>query len=514
MNFAESAWSLLPPLLALTAAVVTRRVVPSLAIGILAGVILLGGGDWQASAQILWQKVSGLVWADGGLNSWNLYIVAFLLLLGMLTSLLSLSGATQAFADWAIARIQTARGARLTTVFLGVVIFIDDYFNSLAVGSVSRPITDKLRTSRAKLAYLLDSTAAPMCVLMPVSSWGAYIIAVIGGILVSHQITDISPLHAFVAMIPMNFYAVFAIGLVIVTAIWPINLGAMKDSERRALEGDTGRVDASALADEQEPLANGHLLGLLVPIATLVFATVIGLVVTGAMAVLNAGDKLTALAALENTDVGLSLVIGGVIALAVAVMMLLRQRPTVKQLGRSFTLGAASMKGAIIVLFFAWCIGSVISDLKTGTYLASFVGDSMGTNWLPVLLFVLAGLMAFSTGTSWGTFGIMLPIAGDMAAATDLVMMLPYLAAVLAGSVFGDHCSPISDTTILSSTGAGCDHIEHVRTQLPYAVLVAIVSAVGYAVLGTSGSVMAGFFAASAVFTLVVWGLQRGVRDV
>ncbi|MBD1390977.1 Na+/H+ antiporter NhaC family protein [Neiella sp. HB171785] len=514
MNFAESAWSLLPPFLALSAAVVSRRVVPSLALGIVAGVALLGGGDVLASADILWRKVSGLVWADGALNSWNLYIVGFLLLLGMLTSLLSLSGATQAFANWAIRRIQTARGARLTTVFLGIVIFIDDYFNSLAVGSVSRPITDKLRTSRAKLAYLLDSTAAPMCVLMPVSSWGAYIIAVIGGILVTHNVADMSPLHAFVAMIPMNFYAIFAIALVVVVAIWPINLGAMKHCERQALSGDVGGVEQTLTDDEQPPLQNGHVAGLLVPIVVLVLATVVALVATGAQAVLAGGGQLTALTALENTDVGLSLVIGGIIALVVAIAMLMAQQPTASQLGRSLVIGANSMRGAIIVLCFAWCIGSVISDLKTGAYLASFVGDSVASNWLPTLLFVLAGIMAFATGTSWGTFGIMLPIAGDMAAATEISMMLPFLAAVLAGAVFGDHCSPISDTTILSSTGAGCDHIEHVRTQLPYAILVAIVSAVGYAVLGTSGSVMAGLMTSSLVFALIVWGLKRGVREV
>lgn len=506
MSYADSFWSLLPPLLALTAAVISRRVILSLGLGIGVGVLLLGAGDPLASLNILADKVIALVWEEGGLNSWNLSIIAFLLLLGMLTSLMSLSGATQAFANWAIARVKSARGARLLSAGLGVLIFIDDYFNSLAVGSVSRPITDKLNISRAKLAYLLDSTAAPMCVLMPVSSWGAYIIAIIGGILVSHQVAELSALHAFVALIPMNFYALFAILMVLAVAYWPFDLAAMKRSERKARQGDVGRLASSTLAEEIQPLAQGQKRALLLPLSILLLATLSLLVLTGANALTSKGLTFELLAALENTDVGLSLVGGGVLALLTSLAMLTRQRPKASQLGRSLWLGLLSMRSAIIILLFAWCIGSVISSLETGKYLASFVGEQISAEWLPLLLFVIAGGMAFATGTSWGTFGIMLPIAGDMAAATEISLLLPLLAAVLSGAVFGDHCSPISDTTILSSTGAGCDHIEHVRTQLPYALGVALISCVGYLLLGFTGSVALSLALCLALFVgTVAW---------
>lgn len=514
MSYADSVWSLLPPLLALSAAVLTRKVVLSLGVGIIAGILLLAGGDISQAVVLLGNKLLALVWDDGALNSWNLSILAFLLLLGMLTSLMSLSGATRAFGDWAIQHVKTARGARLMSAGLGILIFIDDYFNSLAVGSVSRPVTDKLNTSRAKLAYLLDSTAAPMCVLMPVSSWGAYIIAVIGGILVSHQITELSALYAFVSLIPMNFYALFAIAMVLATAYWPIDLGGMKRCEQKARQGDVGRLKTAALAEEQEPLNNGRIDGLLVPLVILLLATFVLLIATGARALLEQNLPFSMLGALENTDVGLSLVGGGIVALVTSLSMVKRQKPQARQVMTALSLGAQSMKSAIIVLLFAWCIGAVISDLETGTYLASFVGEQITPQMLPLILFLIAGVMAFATGTSWGTFGIMLPIAGDMAAATEISLMLPLLAAVLAGAVFGDHCSPISDTTILSSTGAGCDHIEHVRTQLPYALLVALISAFGFAVLGYSGSTTLALLACSLAFGLLCIALVRNAKVI
>ncbi|MCM2680801.1 Na+/H+ antiporter NhaC family protein [Echinimonas agarilytica] len=513
MTYADSALSLLPPLLALTAAVVTRKVLLSLGLGIALGVVLLGGGDPIVSGAVLAEKITDLVWDDGALNSWNFYIVGFLLLLGMLTSILSASGATEAFANWALTRINSARSGRLMTAILGIVIFIDDYFNSLAVGSISRPVADRLQISRAKLAYLLDSTAAPMCVLMPISSWGAYIIAVIGGILAAHNLTDMTAIHAFVALIPMNFYALFAIVLVLVVSIWPINLGSMKTAEIAARDPEVLRA---AIARESltglEPMHNGRVQNLLLPIAILILATVSALLMTGVYALQMAGEPMTVLGALENTDVGLSLVMGGLVALLSALSMIQRQKAPQGLVFAALGHGIKSMMPAIYILAFAWTIGSVISSLETGTYLASFVGTTIDVKWLPLLLFGLSGVMAFATGTSWGTFGIMLPIAGDMAAATEISMMLPMLAAVLAGAVFGDHCSPISDTTILSSTGAGCDHIEHVRTQLPYAMLVAGISAIGYAVLGISGSVVAALAVCCLVFCLLVFGLIRNSR--
>ena len=427
------------------------------------------------------------------------------------------SGATSAFADWAKQKITTRRGSILLTAFLGVFIFVDDYFNSLAVGSVSRPLTDRYKVSRAKLAYLLDSTAAPMCVLMPISSWGAYIIAVIGGILASHAITDISPLAAFVQMIPMNFYAIFAIAMVFAVACFNLDFGVMAKEEEAAKNGelfDAKKGSPAGSTVELEEAEGGHISGLILPILVLIFATIFFMINSGASALAADGKAFDILGAFENTDVGSSLVYGALSGLAVALVLSLISGVSISLLAQASFHGAKSMLPAVYILFFAWAIGSTIGSMETGKYLAALVGDSIPLSLLPIIMFVLAGFMAFATGTSWGTFGIMLPIAGDMAAGTEISLMLPMLASVLAGSVFGDHCSPISDTTILSSTGANCHHMDHVMTQLPYALSVALVSAIGYLVLGVTSSVLSGFIASAIAFTVVVAIMSRISRKV
>lgn len=329
---------------------------------------------------------------------------------------------------------------------------------------------------------------------------------IVSGILVSHGITEYSPLGAYIRLVPMNYYAIFALLMVFVVAWFQMDIGPMRQHELNAEQGvgfdsDSSMKDLSEELDIQES-DHGKVSDLIMPIVMLIIATVSAMIYTGKTAMLADGKPFTVLGAFENTDVGTSLVFGGLIGLVVALYTVLKQRLETKAISHTLWIGAKSMFGAIVILVFAWTIGSVISDMKTGAYMSSLVQGNIDPHWLPAILFVLSGLMAFSTGTSWGTFGIMLPIAGDMAGTADVALMLPMLASVLAGSVFGDHCSPISDTTILSSTGARCHHIDHVATQLPYALVTAAVSLIGYIVLGlTDSSVIA--FSATAVSFVV-----------
>ncbi|MGL6257966.1 Na+/H+ antiporter NhaC family protein [Vibrio sp. WXL210] len=513
IDFASSPMSLIPALVALTLAIVTRRVLLSLGVGTVLGALLLNGYSLSASAGYVGSVVSSVFVEDGGINEWNMSIVGFLVLLGMMTALLTLSGATRAFAEWAQSRVKSKRGSKLLAAFLGVFIFIDDYFNSLAVGAISRPVTDRYYVSRSKLAYILDSTAAPMCVLMPASSWGAYIMTIVAGILVSHGITEYSAIGAYVRMIPMNFYAVFALLMVFAVVWFQLDVGQMRKHEIEASQGHGFEDDKSAKEELNEdlgiePSENGQVSDLILPILALIAATVVAMLYTGGQELAAEGEAFSLLGAFENTDVGRSLIYGGVIGLVVALVTVFKQGMAAIEIGHALWVGAKSMFGAILILVFAWTIGSVIGDMNTGSYLSTLVEGNIGPQWLPVILFLLAGVMAFSTGTSWGTFGIMLPIAGDMAAATDIALMLPMLSAVLGGSVFGDHCSPISDTTILSSTGARCNHIDHVATQLPYAVSVAVISAVGYITLGFSSSIAISFVATTVAFVAVCFALS------
>lgn len=507
IDFSSSPISLLPALVALSLAIISRHVIVSLGIGILLGAFLLTNYSIFESTSYLASTVSGVFVEDGGINSWNMSIIGFLLLLGMMTALLALSGGTRAFANWAQRKVKSKRGSKLLAAGLGVFIFIDDYFNSLAVGSISRPVTDRFYVSRAKLAYILDSTAAPICVVSPVSSWGAYIMTIVSGILISHGVVEYSALGAYLRIIPMNFYAIFALLMVFVVAWFSLDIGQMRKQEILASQAQENEDENVNLAQENEldieESDNGKVSYLVLPIVLLIVATFAAMLFTGYQSLAGQGKAFSVFSALENTDVGMSLIFGSAVGVLLALLITLKQGLPIRSVLRALWLGAKSMKGAIIILLFAWTIGKVISDMQTGTYLSTLAQGNINPQWLPVILFLLSGLMAFSTGTSWGTFGIMLPIAGDMAASIDISMILPMLSAVLAGSVFGDHCSPISDTTILSSTGAKCNHIVHVSTQLPYALAVAFISSIGFIVLGISGSLMLSLLVTSAIFALI-----------
>ena len=475
LSYSDSILSLLTPAIAIVLAIITRKVLLSLGAGIVVGGLLVTHFNVIHTLSYISKGFLAVFWNDG-FNRGSVFILLFLILLGILTSLINLSGGTKAFGEWARARVKSRTGAQLFAVFLGILIFIDDYFNALAVGSIGKPLTDRHRISRAKLAYLIDSTSAPVCVIMPVSSWGAYIIGLVGTIMTAHGMSDIKAIHAFVTMIPMNLYAVFGLAMVIAVAWLDLNVGSMGSHEERAKAGELydlakGIPPGITQLDDHK---KGRVADLVVPIVLLVVATTIAMLWTGGAVLAADGHHFSVLGAFENTDVSGSLVYGASLALVLTAVRMAGHNLEGSLWLKAIIEGVRSMLPAIYILISAWVLVSVIEQLETGVYLASLVSGSFSTSYLPMILFVVSCVMAFATGTSWGTFGIMLPIAGDMAAAADAAMLLPMLSAVLAGAVFGDHCSPISDTTILSSTGGSCHHIDHVNTQLPYALTIAV----------------------------------------
>ncbi len=512
LSYSQSVYSLLPPVMAIVMAIITRRVILSLGLGIIFGVLLISAFSFEHSVALLSEKVTALFWVDQSPNAWNLYILGFLFLLGAITTLVSASGSSRAFAEWARHRIKTRREAEFLTITLGIIIFIDDYFNSLVVGSVSQPITDRYNISRAKLAYLLDSTASPVCVLMPLSSWGAYIAALIGGLLIADGREGISSIRMLVELIPYNFYALFSLGLLCAVAFWHLDVGPMYTEQKRAERGELFDAEKGAPAginESHQELRHGHIWGLFLPVISLVVATLFFMIVTGIYALNGSGVPLSTMSVLEHLDLGFSLFYGALVSVFFALVVSFSHRLSMKELGVSFGQGVWSMLPAVMVLLFAWVMASVINDLGAGKYVAGLAMDNIPTLLLPMLLFLLTGFIAFSTGTSWGTFGIMIPIAINMTSGSDVAAMYPLLAAVLSGAVFGDHCSPISDTTILSSTGAGCHHMDHVVTQLPYALIAAGIAALGFLCLGVTHSLVLSLCVCFGFFVVAIMGIKK-----
>ena len=502
VDYSSSIYSIIPALLAIILAIATRRVLVSLSAGIIVGALMLVDFNPLNALVYLKDNVVALVYSsEEGMNS-NMNIVFFLVLLGVLTALLTVSGSNRAFAEWAQNKIKGRRGAKLLAASLVFVTFIDDYFHSLAVGAIARPVTDRFKVSRAKLAYILDSTAAPMCVMMPVSSWGAYIITLVAGLLATYSITSYTPMGAFVAMSSMNYYAIFSLLMVFFVAYFSFDIASMARHEKLAMERD--------YKEEVIEGVKGKVRNLILPILVLITVTVFMMIHTGSEALAADGKPFSILGAFENTTVGISLVVGGSSAVAMSTLLIILERQvSLQEYGKAWIAGIKSMLGAIAILFFAWTINKVVGDAQTGKYLSSLVSGSIPVQFLPVLLFILGAAMAFSTGTSWGTFGIMLPIAAAMATNSAPELLLPCLSAVMAGAVCGDHCSPVSDTTILSSTGAKCNHMDHVTTQLPYAATVATASAVGYIVVGFTESGLAGFVTTAVVLVALVFIVKK-----
>ncbi|MTI95291.1 MAG: Na+/H+ antiporter NhaC family protein [Firmicutes bacterium] len=461
-------WSLLPAVLAIVLAIITKQVVLSLGAGIIIGALILNGFNPVAA----FTSITATLIENVADPEWNTPIIVFCLLLGGIIGMINASKAATAFGNFIARRVRTQRGGLLTTWFLGVLVFIDDYFNSLSVGAIMRPVSDRLGISREKLAYTLDSTAAPVCILAPVSTWVAYVMSLLATEFSAAGI-DKNPFVAFIELIPYNFYALLALVLVVILAIIGKDYGPMvaAQARTRASESEQAETNSSGLLS---------VLDLLLPMLSLVLVTLIGMLATGGY--FEGGIGIAD--AFRESDPAMGLIYGGVFSLLFTIVWYLCRRQPVTRLMEGFGDGFKSMLDPVIILALAWTIGSVTGELGAGEYLASVIGANIPAFVLPLLLFAIAGFTGFSTGSSWGTFAIMIPLAVPAAMAVNPELLMPMLAAVLGGAVFGDHCSPLSDSTILSSAGAGCNHIDHVSTQLPYALTGAAAAAVAFLLAG------------------------------
>lgn len=497
--------TLVPPIVAIALAVITKKVMLSLGAGVLTAALLIAMFNPLETLLLVWEAFAAIFWVDGAVNTWYVYILIFTVLLGVIAAFIMMSGGTKAFADWAVKRIKTRRGGQILPAILGIVIFIDDYFNALAVGQISRPVTDVHRVSRAKLAYIVDSTSAPVAVLAPFSSWGAYIMGILAPIVAASALT-ISSVQAFLGAAASNYYAIAAAILVWLVILLRVDIGPMRREERRAVvEGRPfaeGEVVPGQLSEDLPVQHPGAMRALIVPFVVLVAGVFGGIIWTG----VDASGSWGVVDILAATDTSTALVIGGVLGLAAALYYYFRFTTANPKFGwstfgRGWYEGAKAMAPAVGILLLAWMLGSLIDTLGTGAYLGHLVETAnISPAWLIPIVFVLAAAMAFSTGTSWGSFGLLLPIAGGIVNAVDAPeYLLPILGAVLAGAVAGDHSSPISDTTILSATGAGCNVITHMLTQLPFVGIAGGSALIGYIVLAATDLIWLGLLVTLAV---------------
>ena len=468
-----TALSLLPPVIAIALALITKEVYSSLFIGILSGALLYSNFNvWGMVTNSFDVMVGKLA------DSWNVGILIFLVVLGMMVSLVNKAGGSAAYGRWAETHIKSRVGAMISTAVLGMLIFIDDYFNCLTVGSVMRPVTDKHQISRSKLAFLIDATAAPVCIIAPISSWAAA---------VSSVAPEGQGLQLFISSIPYNFYALLTLAMVIMMCLLKVDFGSMKIHEDNAMKGDIYTTAARPYADAEDEGGNpkGTVLDLILPIVALIVSCIVTMIYTGGFFDPDSGVYMNFIDAFSGCDASMGLVLGSFIALIVTFCFFIpRKVITIKQFTESFSEGFKQMVPAILILTFAWTLSGVTNNLGAKVFVAEFVRMNAGglANFLPAIVFVIAIGLAFATGTSWGTFGVLLPIVCSVFASGELMIIA--VSACLAGAVCGDHCSPISDTTIMASTGAQCEHINHVNTQLPYALLAAGVSFVGFILAG------------------------------
>ena len=468
--FYQTFWALLPPIIAIVLALATKEVYSSLFVGILVGGLLFSNFNFEGT--LLHVFNDGIVASLA--DPYNVGILVFLVILGIMVMLMNKAGGSGAFGRWASQHIKTRAGAQLATIALGVLIFIDDYFNCLTVGSVMRPVADKSRISRAKLAYLIDATAAPVCIIAPVSSWAAA---------VSSYVTEGNGLYLFIRAIPFNFYAILTIVMMIFLALTGFEYGPMAAYERNAVEkGDvfSGMKNMAAMADEDSN-PKGKVLDLVLPIAVLIVACVIGMIYSGGFF-----EGTGFVDAFSNSDASVGLMLGSAVTLVLTMIYyLLRRVMSFKDMTACIPEGFRSMVPAILILTFAWSLKAMTDSLGAKEYVEMVVKGSAGhfEIFLPAIVFLIACLLAFATGTSWGTFGILIPITLGVFP-LDNPLGVVCVSACMAGAVCGDHCSPISDTTIMASAGAQCDHVTHVSTQLPYAITVAAVSFVAYIIAG------------------------------
>ena len=477
-GFSGTFWSLIPAVLAIALALITKEVYSSLFIGILFGAMLYA--EFNMEDVLITVVDNGFIAVLT--DSWNVGILLFLVILGIIGVLVLKSGGTKAYAEWAMKHIKSRPMAELATWILGVLIFVDDYFNCLTVGQVMRPLTDKFKVSRAKLAYLIDSTAAPICIIAPVSSWAAAVSGSLDDAGVS--LYDMNAFDLFLQTIPYNFYAIFSIVMIVTIVLLKFDFGPMKMHEDNALNGDLFSTTDRPFKDEEEEInENGHILDLIIPIFLfLIPSCIIALVYTGGIF-----DGESFIDSFANCDAALGLSYGSLIGLLLTIIYLvLRKASDFQGIMDALPKGFRNMVPPILILVFAWTLCTITKDyLASAEYVNSILGDAESlSHFLPVIFMLLACFIAFATGTSWGTMGILLPIVVTTFQVTDPSLMVVGVSACLAGAVFGDHVSPISDTTIMSSAGAQCSHVVHVSTQVPYAILVAGVSAIFFLIAG------------------------------
>ena len=468
--FAGTFASLIPPVVAILLALITKEVYSSLFVGILVGALLYTNFNLVETMDTI--TVSGILETIADLG--NMGILMFLVVLGIIVALINKAGGSAAFGRWAEKNVKTKSGATLATFALGVLIFIDDYFNCLTVGSVMRPVSDANRVSRAKLAYIIDATAAPVCMIAPVSSWACAVASSVEGT----QLENLSGFSLFVRAIPFNFYSLLTIVMILFMTFSGLDYGPMKTHEKNAEKGDLFTVENPfKSAEEEKPSSNGKVIDLVLPILVLIAASVIGLLRTGG---LFEGAGL--IQAFEDCDATIALPWASLITLLLTIIFYaVRRVMTFKDMTDCIPQGFKAMVPAILILVFAWTLSTITGYLGAAEYVAGLIDSSAAAfrNMLPAIIFVVALGLSFATGTSWGTFGILIPIVINVFL-KDEAMMTIAISACLAGAVCGDHCSPISDTTIMASTGAQCNHLAHVSTQLPYALTVAGVSFVSY----------------------------------
>ncbi len=470
-------WALVPPIIAIVLALITKEVYSSLFIGILAGGLIYSSFNFETTVVHVFKE--GFI--DSVADSYNIGIIIFLVLLGALVAMMNKTGGSAAFGRWAAKHIKTTLGAQLATIALGVLIFIDDYFNCLTVGSVMRPVTDKKKISREKLSYLIDATAAPVCIIAPISSWAAAVAGFAKGAGVA------SGMSLFVRAIPYNFYAILTIVMMIFIAVSRFDYGPMKKFEAKARMGKAiEELDAKKF-DEIKENDKGKVVDLIIPVVFLIITCVIGMIYSGGFFTQGEEGYRSFITAFSNSDASVGLVYGSFITIIFAVIYFLCRRViSFKDCMEAIPEGLKAMTPAILILVCAWTLKAMTDSLGAKIFISQLVEGSASSfqMFLPAIIFAIAVALSFSTGTSWGTFGILIPIVLSVFSGADGNITIIAISACMAGAVCGDHCSPISDTTIMASAGAECNHINHVSTQLPYALTVAGVSFVTYIIAG------------------------------
>ncbi|MDD6744189.1 MAG: Na+/H+ antiporter NhaC family protein [Roseburia porci] len=498
--------ALLPPVIAIGLALITKEVYTSLLAGIITGGLLYSNFNLELMINtIFFQEDGGMV--SKLANSWNVGILVFLVMLGILVSMLNKAGGSAAFGKWASKHIKTRIGAQISVMILGVLIFVDDYFNCLTVGSVMRPVTDRHKVSRAKLSYIIDATAAPVCIIAPISSWAAAVTSSVP------EDAKINGFAVFLQTIPYNLYAILTLVMVVLVTLLRVDFGPMKKHEMNAIAGDLFTTPGRPYEGNEEEVVNekAHVLDLVLPVVVLITSCIIAMIYTGGFF-----QGTSFVEAFAGSDASVGLVLGGAVTLAFTfVYYMMRDVLSFEEFAKCIPEGFQSMIAPILILTMAWTLSGMTNLLGAKYFVADLVAHSAEAmqGFLPMIIFLVAAFLAFATGTSWGTFSILIPIV--IGVFPEGQMMVISIAACLAGAVCGDHCSPISDTTIMASAGGHCEHVNHVVTQLPYVMVVAGVCLLGYMLIGIfmAAGLRALTWLVLPVCIVILVGLLLGIRS-